>query len=47
MNWIFEAYTNVYSTALMQGVDGPAHAASAKEVAPTKPGRLARLLGRH
>jgi len=47
MNWIFEAYTNVYSTALMQGVNGPAHAASAKDVAPAKPSRLARLLGRH
>jgi hypothetical protein len=47
MNWIFEAYTNVYSTALMQGVDGPAHVAGAKEVAQKKPGRLARLLGRH
>jgi len=47
MNWIFEAYTNVYSTALMQGVSGPAHIAGAKEAAPTKPGRLARLLGRH
>ena len=46
MNWIFEAYTNVYSTALMQGVDGPAHAASAKDVASTKPGKLARLFGR-
>ena len=47
MNWIFEAYTNVYSTALMQGVNGPAHAATAKETAPAKPGRIARLLGRH
>ncbi|MFO0994947.1 MAG: hypothetical protein U1E67_23795 [Hyphomicrobiales bacterium] len=47
MNWIFEAYTNVYSTALMQGVNGPAHAAGAKEAASAKPGRLARLLGRH
>lgn len=47
MNWIFEAYTNVYSTALMQGVDGPAHAAGAKEAGSAKPGRLARLLGRH
>jgi hypothetical protein len=47
MNWIFEAYTNVYSTALMQGVDGPAHAASAKDATLAKPGRLARLLGRH
>jgi hypothetical protein len=47
MNWIFEAYTNVYSTALMQGVDGQAHAATAKDVASTKPGRLARLFGRH
>ena len=47
MNWIFEAYTNVYSTALMQGVNGPAHVASAKEVVSTKPGRLARLFGRH
>jgi hypothetical protein len=47
MNWIFEAYTNVYSTALMQGVDGPAHAATAKDVSAAKPGRLARLFGRH
>ena len=47
MNWIFEAYTNVYSTALMQGVDGPAHAACAKESVSAKPGRLARMFGRH
>jgi hypothetical protein len=46
MNWIFEAYTNVYSTALMQGVNGPAHAASAKDVASVKPSKLSRLFGR-
>ena len=47
MNWIFEAYTNVYSTALMQGANGPAHVAGAKETVAKKPGRLARMLGRH
>ena len=46
MNWIFEAYTNVYSTAMMQGVNGPTHAAYAKEPMAGKPNKLVRLFAR-
>jgi hypothetical protein len=31
MNWIFEAYSNVYSTAMMQDAKHPSHAAAAKK----------------
>ncbi len=46
MNWIVEAYSNVYSTAMMQDVKRHDHAASAKDSAkdrrPTFFGRLVR-----
>jgi hypothetical protein len=45
MNWIFEAYSNVYSTAMMGETHAPSHVAVAK-----KPGLIARLqtrLSRH
>lgn len=41
MNWIFEAFTNVYSTALMQDASQREHAASAKDRANGK--RSSRL----
>ncbi len=30
MNWIFEAYSNVYNAAMMQDQNRPAHVAVAK-----------------
>ena len=33
MNWIFEAYSNVYNAALMQDRPIPTHAAPAKKEA--------------
>ena len=33
MNWIFEAYSNVYSAAMMQDRPGISHAAAAKDSA--------------
>ena len=46
MNWIFEAYTNVYSTALMQNKDAVAYLADAKAGEAKSAGRIARLFGR-
>jgi hypothetical protein len=31
MNWIFEAYSNVYSAAMMQDGKHPSHVAGAKK----------------
>jgi hypothetical protein len=31
MNWIFEAYSNVYNAAMMQGQARPSHVAAAKD----------------
>lgn len=31
MNWLFDAYSNVYGTAMMQALSGDRHAANAKE----------------
>jgi hypothetical protein len=42
MNWILEAYSNVYNVATMQERAHPFHAAAAK----SGPSRLARLIGR-
>jgi hypothetical protein len=39
MNWIFEAYSNVYNTAMMQDRVLPVNAAPAKDI-----GRAARLM---
>ena len=38
MNWIFEAYSNVYSTAMMKDMTVPTHVAGAK-----KAGLVAKL----
>ena len=42
MNWIIEAYSNVYNTAMLQERAALFHAAPAK----AKPSRLAKLFGR-
>ena len=36
MNWIFEAYSNVYNAAMMQDRPGISHAAPAKPSAESK-----------
>ena len=36
MNWIFEAYSNVYNTAMMQDQSRPSHVAAAKNGAEPK-----------
>jgi hypothetical protein len=46
MNWIFEAYSNVYTTAMMQDREPVVHVASAKTVGVHKPHGLARFFGR-
>ena len=46
MNWVFGAYSNVYSTAMMQKKNIQAHLANAKNSEPKLAGRIARLFGR-
>jgi hypothetical protein len=46
MNWIFEAYSNVYNTAMMQDREPAVHVAPAKKTDAHKPHRLARFFGR-
>ncbi len=46
MNWVFGAYSNVYSTAMMQNRDVAAHLADAKVNDVKAAGRIARLFGR-
>jgi hypothetical protein len=46
MNWVFGAYSNVYSTAMMQNTDVAHHLATAKLNAVKPAGRIARLFGR-
>ena len=46
MNWVFGAYSNVYSTAMMQNKDVMAYLADAKTNEIKSAGRLARLFGR-
>jgi hypothetical protein len=36
MNWIFEAYSNVYNAAMMQDQSRPSYAAGAKNSAESK-----------
>ena len=46
MNWLYDAYSNVYSTAMLQDVKSREHAATAKDSADVKRsslfGRLVR-----
>jgi len=46
MNWVFGAYSNVYSTAMMQNKDVEAYLADAKMSEVKRTGRVARLFGR-
>lgn len=46
MNWVFGAYSNVYSTAMMQNKDVEAYLADAKMSEIKRTGRVARLFGR-
>ena len=46
MNWVFGAYSNVYSTAMMQNKDVEAYLADAKMTEVKRTGRVARLFGR-
>ena len=46
MNWVFGAYSNVYSTAMMQNRDVEAYLADAKIGKAKSAGRIARLFGR-
>ena len=46
MNWVFGAYSNVYSTAMMQNKDVEAYLADAKASETKHTGRVARLFGR-
>ena len=46
MNWVFGAYSNVYSTAMMQNKDVAAYHADAKVNESKSAGRIARLFGR-
>ena len=36
MNWIFEAYSNVYNAAMMQDQSRPSHVATAKNSVESK-----------
>jgi hypothetical protein len=46
MNWVFGAYSNVYSTAMMQNKDVSTHLANAKTSETKSASRIARLFGR-
>ena len=46
MNWVFGAYSNVYSTAMMQKRDVEAYLAVAKMSDTKRAGQIARLFGR-
>lgn len=47
MKWVFEAYSNVYKTAMMQDVKYPDHAAIAKERGNGKRSSIFGRFGRH
>jgi hypothetical protein len=46
MNWVFEAYSNAYNTAMMNGRGIEANFAIAKQMEVKKLGPIARLFGR-
>jgi hypothetical protein len=46
MNWVFGAYSNVYSTAMMQNKDVESYLADAKVSEAKRAGRISRLFGR-
>ncbi len=45
MNWVFETYSNVYNTAMMQETKTSRHVAAAKSPKTIR-GSFARLFGR-
>jgi hypothetical protein len=45
MNWVFEAYSNAYNTAMMNGRESETRFAVAKQMETKKLGRIARLFG--
>ncbi len=47
MNWIFDTYSNLYTTALMQEQNHDDHAATAKSRGHGSRLPLLRLFGRH
>lgn len=46
MNWVFDTYSNVYSTAMMQTQSADHHAATAKESRHGKRRSILGLFGR-
>jgi hypothetical protein len=46
MNWIFEAYSNVYNAAMMQSREQPVYPARAKASEESHTGTIARFFGR-
>jgi hypothetical protein len=46
MNWVFETYSNVYSTAMLQDVKSVRNFAEAKKSGSKVRGVIARLMGR-
>jgi hypothetical protein len=46
MNWVFGAYSKVYSTAMMQNKDVAAYLADAKISEAKSASRIAHLFGR-
>ena len=46
MNWVFDAYSNVYSTAMMQSHDSKQNAATAKERVNVKRSAILGLFAR-
>ncbi len=46
MNWVFDAYSNVYQTAMMQSHTAEKNAAVAKDRIHVKRSAILRLFGR-
>ncbi len=46
MNWVFNTYSSVYTTAMMQSQDGQHNAAPAKERVNAKRSAILNLFGR-
>ena len=46
MNWLFDIYSSVYTTAMMQGVNSANHAATAKERTHGKRSSILKFLVR-
>ncbi len=47
MNWIFDTYSNLYTTAMMQEQNHVHHAATAKEPTRGRCAPILKLFGRH